>query len=68
MLCLQHLINREGVLVVLDDGTDAVAAAQAAQEAEIASAAAGGKTPQSRRTFKAEDERILAVNPNYVIE
>jgi len=53
---------------VLDDGTDAVAAAQAAQEAEVASAAAGGKTPQSRRTFKAEDERILAVNPNYVIE
>ncbi|CAK9214901.1 unnamed protein product [Sphagnum troendelagicum] len=65
---IQHLINREGVLVVLDDGTDAVAAAQAAQEAEVASAAAEGKTPQSRRTFKAEDERILAVNPNYVIE
>jgi hypothetical protein len=56
------------VLVVLDDGTDAVAAAQAAQEAEVASAAAEGKTLQSRRTFKAEDERILAVNPNYVIE
>jgi DNA replication licensing factor MCM6 len=68
VLFLQHLINREGVLVVLDDGTDAVAAAQAAQEAEVASAAAEGKTPQSRRTFKAEDERILAVNPNYVIE
>ncbi len=53
---------------MLDDGTDAVAAAQAAQEAEVASAAAEGKTPQSRRTLKAEDERILAVNPNYVIE
>ncbi|KAJ7516860.1 hypothetical protein O6H91_21G001800 [Diphasiastrum complanatum] len=59
---IQHLINREGVLIVIDDGTAALEAPQRAAEEDGASAE-GQQRPAS-----AVDERILAVNPNYVLE
>lgn len=65
---IQHLINREGVLIVLDDGVEAAAAASAAQEATIADGDDASTPVQAPRPVRAEDERILAVNPNYVLD
>lgn len=65
---VQHLINREGVLIVLDDGVEAAAAASAAQEATIADGDDASTPVQAPRPVRAEDERILAVNPNYVLD
>lgn len=48
---IQHLIDREGVLVVLDDGPQAPAPGTEG-------------LAQSTRN----DQRVLAVNPNYVLE
>ncbi|KAG0585134.1 hypothetical protein M758_3G261900 [Ceratodon purpureus] len=61
---IQHLINREGVLIVLDDGVEAASAA------DQAAAAAGGdaSTEGEVRAAKAEDYRVLAVNPNYILD
>ena len=47
---MQHLIKREGVLIVVDDGTSGE------DEGEADQAAA------------AIERRVLAVNPNYVLE
>ncbi|GLJ17027.1 hypothetical protein SUGI_0294600 [Cryptomeria japonica] len=49
---IQHLINREGVLLVLDDGPEGPPTTGAEASAQS----------------KHNDERILAVNPNYVLE
>jgi hypothetical protein len=90
---LQHLITKEGVLIVLDDGVAAAEALQkAAAEAEAAAAevlqkatadteagstaapegdgpaAAEAAAPQRKPKILAINERILAVNPNYVLE
>jgi DNA replication licensing factor MCM6 len=46
---MQRLIQREGHLIVIDEGAAAVA----------------GDGPAARRTA---ESRILAVNPNYVID
>eukprot|EP00249_Psilotum_nudum_P000716 c12813_g1_i1 orf=555-2558(+) len=46
---IQHLIRREGVLIVLDDGT-------------------GGTEVDEAQQASAVEQRILAVNPNYVLE
>ncbi|KAI5077419.1 hypothetical protein GOP47_0007243 [Adiantum capillus-veneris] len=48
---IQHLIKREGVLVVLDDGTGGEAMEEGGDQAAAAI-----------------ERRILAVNPNYVLE
>lgn len=58
---VQHLINREGVLIVLDDGVEAAAAADQA-------AVAGDGDEAPAVPARAEDERILAVNPNYILD
>ncbi|XP_024542911.1 DNA replication licensing factor MCM6 isoform X1 [Selaginella moellendorffii] len=56
---IQHLINREGVLIVIDDGTEAVEQAlKAAEESGV---------PLERRP-SAIEERVLAVNPNYELD
>ena len=47
---LQHLIKREGVLIVVDDGTS------------------GGGEGEADQAAAAIERRILAVNPNYVLE
>ena len=61
---VQHLINREGVLIVVDDGMEAASAAdQAAVAADV-----DGLTQAEVRPGKAEDERVLAVNPNYILD
>jgi hypothetical protein len=61
---VQHLINREGVLFVLDDGVEAASAAdQAAGAADI-----DASTEAEVRPARAEDERVLAVNPNYILD
>ncbi|CAM6097164.1 unnamed protein product [Calypogeia fissa] len=76
---IQHLITKEGVLIVLDDGVAAAEALQkAADDAEAAAAEALSKAdedaageaapPQRKPQISAINERILAVNPNYVIE
>ncbi|KAH7428831.1 hypothetical protein KP509_09G019700 [Ceratopteris richardii] len=46
---IQHLIKREGVLIVVDDGTN-------------------GGTEDGDEAAAAIERRILAVNPNYVVE
>eukprot|EP01018_Ginkgo_biloba_P023737 Gb_23970 [translate_table: standard] len=56
---IQHLIQREGVLIVLDDGT--TSAAEGAQQAPAPGAEGLGGSSQY-------DQRVLAVNPNYVLE
>ncbi|OAE31042.1 hypothetical protein AXG93_1502s1440 [Marchantia polymorpha subsp. ruderalis] len=69
---IQHLITKEGVLIVLDDG---VAAAESLQRAADEAAAAppsddaqGESSSRKRPQISAVNERILAVNPNYVLE
>lgn len=61
---MQHLINREGVLIVLDDGMEA---ASAADEAAVATDV-DASTEAEVRPVRAEDERVLAVNPNYILD
>lgn len=62
---VQHLINREGVLIVLDDGVEAASAAdQAADDAVDVDAA----TEKPGRPVRADDERVLTVNPNYTLD
>lgn len=58
------MINREGVLIVLDDGVEAASAAD--QAAVAADADASAEAPA--RPVRAEDERVLAVNPNYMLD
>ncbi|CAI5526086.1 unnamed protein product [Closterium sp. Naga37s-1] len=67
---IQHLIRREGVLLILDDGTTAVEAARKEREDAIAAAeAAGEPLPTFDKPLPtALEERVLAVNPNYVQE
>ncbi|CAI5493539.1 unnamed protein product [Closterium sp. Naga37s-1] len=67
---IQHLIRREGVLLILDDGTTAVEAARKEREDAIAAAeAAGEPVPTFDKPLPTDlEERVLAVNPNYVQE
>lgn len=58
---VQHLISREGTLIVLGDGTN-----DAEVEAQDTSALLPQELEAQRAT--AVDRRILAVNPNYVLE
>lgn len=61
---IQHLINREGVLIVLDDGVEAASAADEAEDAVDVDASAEVQA----RPVRAEDERVLIVNPNYILD
>ncbi|KAL3687903.1 hypothetical protein R1sor_014212 [Riccia sorocarpa] len=68
---IQHLITREGVLIVLDDGVAEAetlrrAADEEAQQATDPEQAAA--IARKRAQISPQNERILAVNPNYVLE
>ncbi|KAL2629746.1 hypothetical protein R1flu_014432 [Riccia fluitans] len=68
---IQHLITREGVLIVLDDGVSEAetlrrAADEEAQQATDPEQAAA--IARKRAQISPQNERVLAVNPNYVLE
>lgn len=70
---IQHMIRKEGMLIVLDDGTAALEKAREEMEKEAAEAqaqasAAGEPAPEPRPLPAQIDLRVLAVNPNYAPE
>ncbi|KAG6556139.1 hypothetical protein Mapa_002080 [Marchantia paleacea] len=66
---IQHLITKEGVIIVLDDGVAAAESLQrAAAAAEPSDDAQAEISSRKRPQISAVNERILAVNPNYVLE
>lgn len=67
-ICYQHLVTREGVLIMLDDGVAAAAAANAEQPVAATPDIDGVAPTQPRPLVRAEEERVLAVNPNYVLD
>ncbi|GBG72984.1 hypothetical protein CBR_g12702 [Chara braunii] len=71
---IQHLIKREGVLIVLHDGSqpDAQASSQADASQAPETAVDGADAPTGAQTGahgkSSIEDRVLAVNPNYVVE
>ena len=64
----QHLIKREGILLALDDGEAAAADAKKRIEEERKKAKEEGLPPPTAEAPSAVELRVLALNPNYVVE